>query len=187
MLPPVVAARLRRFRIPLVLVALLAIFHLASAQVFEPTARRYERAVGELSKVGLGEQAAGGAAVLPPRVYRLMADNSRPAAEVDRAGTSGRLVASFLESTTQLMTECGMEVTSTDPGTVIPAAREAEIRVEIRARAAYGEVVEFLDRLARAGKLIQVSRMSLLPDSPGQLEVQLTLSQFVFKLGAEKS
>jgi hypothetical protein len=183
MLSPLVAARLRPFRLPVVLLLLLALFQAANTLLFEPTARRYERAVRRLGQAGVTGAAAGSVYLLPPRLYRLMAENARPAGEVAAMGASGGLASLLLETATPLLTESGVEVVATDPGTVTSSPRAAEVRVSLKAQASYGELVDFLDRLARSGKLIQVDRLRLLYDAPGRLDVEMTLSQHVFKIG----
>lgn len=183
MLPPRIRARLRRVRVPLMLLLVLAVFYVANMAVFEPTARRYERAVRQLGDVGLGSQPGGRGRVLPPRLYRYMAENSRPPEDVSKMAASGGLASSLLETATHLMTDSGIEVTATDPGNVVQTPRMAQVRVEVKARARYGQIVSFLDQLSRSGKLIQVDRLSLLSDTPDAVEAQISLTQFVFKSG----
>lgn len=175
------SARLRHIRMPLFLLLVLAVFVLANNILFEPTARRYERAVRQLGELGLGSQPGGGGRLLPPRLYRYMAENSRPAAQVTQMGTSGALGSGLLQTVTRLMTDCDIEVTGADPGGVVQSARTAQVRVELKARARYPQIVAFLDELARSGKLIQVDRLNLLSDTPDVVEAQISLTQIVFK------
>ncbi len=185
MLSPAQNVRLRRYRVALGLAVTLAGFHLANALLFEPTARRYERAVRQLGELGLGSQPGGSGRVLPPRLYRLMAENSRRAAEVAELGATGGLATALLETSTRLMTECGVEVMATDPGNVVQSPRVAQVHVELKARARYAQLVTFLDRLSGSGKLIEVDRLNLVSDTPEQVEAQLSLTQYVFKTGPE--
>ncbi len=183
MLSPVLLARLRRHRVAIGLILLLALFQLGTLFWFEPTARRYERAVRRLGDVGLGGPTVGASHVLPPRLYKLMAENARPAAELSDA-SSGGLPSSLLATATRLMTESGVEVIATDPGTVIQSPRVTQVRVELRVRARYAGLVSFLDRLGHSGKLIQVERLNLVSDTPERVEAEIALSQYIFKTGA---
>ena len=77
----------------------IAVFLFLHALSFSPLAGRYHRALSQAGSLGAILDPRGvRTPAMPPRVYTLLMDNSLPAAEADRKGTSGSLGAELVES-----------------------------------------------------------------------------------------
>lgn len=183
---PVLEATLRR-NWPLVGAAgLFAIFMFVHQVLFQPAAKRYVAAIKKASELGLALDPTQSPAVLPPRVFALVADNTLPAAEAQDLGNSGVLTARLLEDLTRVIGERGMEVIMTEPGAVTQQSRAVQVRAYLRVRGRYGQFVSLLDGLARGRELIAIDRFTLTPQGQGQELLDLWVSRLILKQETRK-
>lgn len=178
---PILVATLRRHW-PLVgAVGLFATFTLAHQFVFQPAARRYEASVKRASELGLVLDPTRASAMMPPRVFALVADNALPSAEALELGNSGVLTARLLEDLSRILGERGLEVMATQPGPVSQQSRSVTVRANLRLRGRYAEVVSMFDALAQSGRLISVDRFTMNPEGAGQMQIDLWVSRLILK------
>jgi hypothetical protein len=142
---------------------------------------RYERAVKQATELGLALDPAQTNAMMPPRVFALVADNALLAAEAQELGDSGVLTARLLEDVTRLLGASGMEVLATEPGPVTQQSRSVTVNAHLRVRGRYPQFVALVDALVRSGSLIGIDRFTFMDLAPGIQEIDLWVSRLVLK------
>ena len=178
---PILAATLRRHW-PLVgAVGLFSVFFLVDQVIFQPAARRYDRAVKQATELGLALDPAQSTELMPPRVFALVADNALLSTEAQELGDSGVLTARLLEDMTRLIGDNGMEVLATEPGAVTQQSRSVTVNAHLRVRGRYPQFVTLLEQIAQGGNLIAVDRFTFSNPAPGDEQIDLWISRLVLK------
>jgi len=178
---PILLATLRR-NWPLVgAVGLFVVFTITHQFLFEPAARRYQAAVKRASDLGMAVDPTQAQAMMPPRVFALVADNALPSPEAIELGNSGVLTARLLEDLSRTVGEHGLEVLVTQPGSVTQQTRSVMVRAYVKLRGRYGQVVSLFDALAKSGRLVSIDRFSMSPDGTGHMDVDLWVTRLVLK------
>lgn len=178
---PIVVATIRRHW-PLVgAIGVFAVFTVADQLLFDPAARRYQAAVKRATELGLALDPAQTPAMMPPRVFAVVADNALPSAEATEMANSGVLTARLVETLSRVAGASGVEMVSTQPGAVSQQSRSVTVRGQFRLRGRYDRLVAFLDELSRTGTLIAVDRFTIAPESGGRMQMDLWVSRLVLK------
>jgi len=159
------------------------VFTLVHQLWFLPGARRYARALKDASELGMALDPDQSPRLVPPRLFALVSQNSRPAREAQEAAGSGSLTAEFIGELSQLMERRNIQVTSTEPGPMTQDARWVQVRTHLRVRCRYADFVALLDDLARDQRLIAIDRFVALPDAGSGLAIEMWASRFVLKSG----
>jgi hypothetical protein len=178
---PILAATLRR-NWPIVgAIGFFVLFWLGNQLFFRPAAKRYAVAYQQAIDLGLALDPSRAAAMLPPRVFALVADNTLVAAQAQEQGNSGVLTAKLLEELTRSIHDHGMDVVATEPGAVTQQSRSVQVRAYLKVHGRYGQLVSLLDDLAHRRELIALDRFTLSapPNSPEVLE--LWVSRYILK------
>jgi hypothetical protein len=182
---PLWAPALRRHWQVLCAVALFVIFATVHELWFQPNARRYALAVKEASAMGMALDPDQMPRLIPPRLFALISQNSRPAREAQEAAGSGSLTAEFIGELSQVMERRSIQVISTEPGPMTQDARSVQVRAHMRARCRYSDFVALLDDLARDQRLIAIERLNAQPEASGNLALELWVSRFILKSGGK--
>jgi len=161
--------------------ALLAVVTIVHQFWFQPTARRYARALKQATEMGMPLDPNDLPRIMPPRLFARIADNSLPEARAQEAASSGQLTAEFLGELSEFMSRRGLTVTGTEPAPTTNSERSITLRAHVRARGRYADFVMFLDDLARSSRLYGVERFSLIPESGGVVNIELWTSRLVLK------
>lgn len=169
---PILAAALRREVRPLAALAVMLALAVVHGALFAPLAARHERV---LRAAGGAENALapGAGSPLPPRVYAVVQENRIPAAEALALGNSGQLQVATLEELTAFAERAGLRVTLAEPGPVTQLPTAVEVRVRLRARGSYAEVLAFFDLALASGRLYALERYTLQEAGGGQLQIEL--------------
>lgn len=169
------AARLRPLWPVLVTVGVLAAFALAHTLVYTPLAARYRRALEQAGHLGALLDPARGfmPAAMPARVYALLAENSGPAADVDEGTQAGAQGARLVQQLSSLATANQLEVVVAEPGPISQQAGWNEARAHLRMRGTWAHWLQFVDALARGGRLVSVERFVLAPTSSGSCDIEV--------------
>ena len=179
------AAALRRHWAVLSAVTVLICFTLVHQLWFLPGAQRYTRALKDASDLGMALDPDQSPRLVPPRMFALISQNSRPAREAQEAAGSGSLTAEFIGEFSQLMERRNIQVISTEPGPMTQDARWVQMRTHLRARCRYADLVALFDDLARDQRLVAIERFNALPDAGGGLTIEMWASRFVLKSGGK--
>lgn len=172
---------------PLVaMVLLLVAFTLFHFMVFGGAARRYQRALANARSAGLVVGPGSTPRMLPPRVSALVAANSMSAEDAQQRGDSGALASDMLAEATALAARHGMDVVFSEPGQVDQKPSSVEIHAHFRFSGEYVQFLQFLDELARGGRLFALDRFNLVARQQGPIELELWMSRLVLKQGARK-
>lgn len=181
LISPVQAAELRRHWRVFGAVAIFLLFFLTHEGCFRPTVRRYELLLKQASEMGLSFDAGESAAILPPRVFTLVSENSVPTAVAQEEESSGTLTAEFLSDLTKMTSAHGLNIIVTEP---IPSTQQpnaVQVRAHLRLRCRYDQFVALLDDLARNRKLNSVDRFNLTSQSTDEALVEMWVSRYVLK------
>ena len=179
---PLLTATLRRHWPLLGAVAMLAVLTAAHQIWFRPTVRRYEVALERANDLGLSLDPDRTPAVLPPRLFALLADNSLPPQVAEEQGSSGTLTAKLLEDLTLRASQHGIRVVSTEPGPMNQQTDGVQVRAHLELRCTYAKFLELLQDLSKQPRLCSVDRFSL--TSPGgEMALDLWVSRYVIKQG----
>ena len=162
-------------------IGLFLVFTLIHTSLFQPAAHRYQKALKRAREMGLVLDASQSPAMIPPRLFALVADNALPSAEAQERGGSGMLTAELLEDFSHLLAAQGLEVIVTEPGPVTQQDRAAQVRAYLKVKGRYGQFVAMIDSLARNRKLMAIDRFNLSNRGPGQETIELWVSRYVLK------
>jgi hypothetical protein len=185
---PLLSARFRRQAPIFGSLVVLAVFLFLHAFAFSPLAGRYQRALSQAGSLGAILDPRGvSTPAMPPRVYTLLMDNSLPAAEADRKGTSGALGAELVQSLSSVATQHGLELVIAEPGLLTQQETSVEARAHLRVRGSYSSFAGFLDDLSRGGKLVRVERFNMEESSPGRCDIDLYVARLVLKRTGARS
>ena len=178
---PIWATMLRRHWALVGAIGLFAVFSLANALVFQPVARRYEVAEKQAAELGLTSDPAKSPALMPPRVFALVADNALPSSQAQELGNSGVLTARLLEDLTRLIDAHGMEVMMTEPGAVTQEGRSVIVRAYLKVSGRYDQLVTLFGDVAKDRQLIAIDRFNLSTTAPGRESIDLWVSRLILK------
>jgi hypothetical protein len=170
---------LRRHWPALASLFVLLIMTLVHQVWFQPTARRYARALKDATDLGMPLDPNDMPRLMPPRLFARIADNSLPEARAQEAANSGQLTAELLGELSARMSRRGLVVTGTDPSPTSNNERSILLRAHLRARGHYADFVMLLDDLARDTRLYSVDRFTMTPDGGGGIFVELWASRLV--------
>lgn len=179
----VLAARLRAHWPIAVTLAVLVLFTAVHVLVYGPIAARYRRALDQAGQLGAVLDPTRGAmpAAMPPRVYALLMENSGPAADVDTRTQAGTMGAELVQQLSSLATARGLDVVVAEPGPVTQQAGWNGARAHLRMRGSWAHWLDFLDALARSGRLVMIERFSLSPSAAGTCDVEVWFSDATLK------
>jgi hypothetical protein len=183
MMNPVWAAALRRHWTVLLSVALLAVLSAVHLLWFQPSAQRYAAVVKNASDMGMALDPDRMPKLVPPRLFALINQNSRPEKEILEATSSGSLTAEFIGDLSQVMERRGIQVLSSEPGPMSQGDRSVQVRAHMRVRCHYSDFVGLLDDLTHDQRLIGIDRLSAASDATGTLSLELSVSRFILKSG----
>lgn len=180
---PVLLATLRRQWPLFGAIGIFLVFFLTNEIGFRPTVRRYQQAVKRAADLGLSMEPGSGAAILPPRVFALLADNALPPAQAQEMAGSGALTSQLLEDLSNALSRNRIQVMLTEPGPVTQQPQSVEVRAHLRVRCSYPQFVALLDDLSRGPGLISVDRFKM--NSQGGADViEMWVSRFLLKKSA---
>lgn len=185
MMNPLWSAALRRYWAVLLSVAVFAVFFVVHLSWFQPSAKRYDAVLKDATALGMALDPDQMPKLMPPRLFALIGQNSRPAREVQEAASSGSLTAEFIGDLSQAMERRNVQVISTEPGPMTQSERSVQVRAHVRARCRYAEFVALVDDLAHDPRLIGIDRFAATPDPSGALSLELWVSRFILKSGGK--
>ncbi len=164
-----------------VVVALLtlAMFLTVNFAVFEPAARRFDRAAREAANMGLPLDGSPPRTLVPARVAKLFADNALAADVAAQREQSGELTSGLVDQATRLAGASGLQLLSAEPGTSTDVTGSVTVRAHLKTLGSYGSLVQFLDRAARSGQLLSVDRFTYLAHEGGRGEIELWVGRTV--------
>lgn len=179
----VLAARLRAQWPVAVTLAVLALFLAVHSLVYAPLAGRYRRALAQAGSLGALLDPTRGVmpAAMPPRVYALLMENSGPSAEIDARAQAGTLGAELVQQLSSLANNHRLDVIVAEPGAVSQQVGWSESRAHLRMRGTWTHWLEFLDALARGGRLVTIERFLLAPTPSGGCEIEVWFSGAALK------
>lgn len=148
--------------------------------LFQPTQRRYAKALQAAGGVDAVLDPDQGPPPLPPRVFALIADNAMTADEVTRRTASGQFATMMLEDLSALASRSGLTVTLSEPGALTPLPSRVEARVTLRVRGAYRELVAFLQGMENLGRLYDLERYQITDLGP-ELQMEMSVVRVVLK------
>ena len=180
MSPSLVALLRRQWPVVGALVLFLA-FMITQALIFNPVARRYDAVLKRGAELGIGLDPANTPAMLPPRVFALLADHALPAADAQERAGSGALTAGLLEDLNQLAGQHSLVVLATEPGPVSQDDGSVRARAHLKMRGTYAGFVTWLGEIARARSLTAIDRFSLQPAEGSAMQIDLWVSRYVLK------
>jgi type II secretion system (T2SS) protein M len=187
MINPLWATTLRNFWPLFGAIAIFVVLNVSEQVWFQPTVHRYQAALKAADELGMPLDPRHAPAVLPPRLFALLTDNSLPAADAVEQGNSGALTAQLLEEMTDLVSRHGMRVTVTEPGPVSLQDQAVQVRAHLRAHCSYDEMLTLLADLSASQKLISLERFALTAEGEGGESLDLWVSRYVLKQsGARK-
>lgn len=175
---------LRRHWPALAAMGILAVLTLVHQLWFQPTARRYARALKVATDLGMPLDPNDLPRIIPPRLFAHIADNSLPEARAQEAANSGQLTAEFLGELSERMSRRGLVVMGTDPSPTTNNEGSILLRAHVRARGRYADFVMLIDDLARDARLYGIDRFTLTPEAGGAVNIELWASRLVLKSGA---
>jgi hypothetical protein len=178
---PILAASLRRHWQLFGAVAAFLIFSAIHLTVFRPAAARYRAALHVASGVDPEPQSGAAPAMLPPRVFGLIAANSLPPQEAVDRGSSGALGVILLEDLDHVASRSGLTTMDSEPGPVTQEPLVAQIRAHLRLRGSYDAVAGFFSELARSDALTIVERFRITPAGDGRDILEVWLSRVYLK------
>ena len=162
---PLQAAELRRHWLVFLAGAVFLLFMVAHQGCFRPTVNRYQNLVKQAGELGLSLDPGSNSAILPPRVFALVSDNSVPASVAQEEENAGTLTAEFLNDLTRLTSARGLDIIVTEPVPSTQQLNSVQVRAHLRLRCRYDQFVALLDDLARGPKLNSVDRFNLMPQT----------------------
>jgi hypothetical protein len=157
------------------------VFLLVNATLFRPAADRYQAALKRAADLGLSLEPTSASAVVPPKVYALLASNALPSAVAKENGDSGALSASLIEAVSRLAANRRMEIQITEPGPTSQQPQATVVRAHLRATSTYATFLGLLEDLAASDKLLAVDRFTLQPAGPSDVAVDLYVSRYILK------
>lgn len=170
---PILSAALRRHARPLAALAVMLVLAAVHGAFFAPLAARHERVLRAAGGAADALDPGAGTPLLPPRVYAAVQENRIAAAEALALGNSGQLQVATLEELTAFADRAGLRVTLAEPGPVTQLPTAVEVRVKLRARGGYAEVLAFLDLALASGRLYALERYTLQEAGARQLQIEL--------------
>jgi hypothetical protein len=184
MIDPVWSALMRR-QWPLVAAGIVfLLFVLCELLWFRPVVRRFDAVLKQGKEMGMALDPTQAPAVLPPRVFALLVDNTLPAAVAQQQGASGALTAKLLEDLTALSSKHGIQVLATEPGSVTQQPHSVQVRAHLNLRCRYNQFVTLLDDLASGAQLYSIDRFSLRDEPSGGEALEIWVSRYVLKQGS---
>lgn len=181
LMTPMLAATLRRHWPVIGAFAFLIPLTLIHQLWFRPAAQRYRVTLKQANELGMAFDPGVAPAILPPRLFALVVDNSLAPDEAVSSGNSGTLTAQLLEDATRLTAARGMQAIITEPGTVSQLPQSVQVRAHLKVRCRYDQFVGLLEDMAQSGKLIAVDRFTLASDSSSGEILELWVSRLILK------
>jgi hypothetical protein len=172
---PMLDASLRRNWKLLGAVTVLAVLVALHVIWFLPTAERYRIALKSLGPGAATE--SGAATLLPPRVFSFVSGNSLPQSLATERTTSGQLTVAVIEELSALAGQNGLTITMSEPGAVTPTASMIDVRVHLRVRGGYRQMVAFLDAVRAQGHVYGVERYQIEGGDADPLQLELWLTR----------
>jgi len=181
------AAETARREWPLIAALLVFLAFTGADQiVFRPAAARYAAVLQKSADMGLVVGPGTAPPMLSSQMMKLLGDNSLQPAAAEQQGASGALTSAMLEDLTQLAARRGMQVISTEQGSVTQLEGSVLVRAHLQLRCRYGEFLGFLDDLSRSGRLDSIERFSIADTGGGRQGLDLWLSRTILKQGTAR-
>lgn len=178
---PFLVAALRRHWPVLGALAVVLTITIVNQFWFRPAAARYQKTLDEAKELGMTLDASAAPAILPPRLFTLILDNSLPDADALSMGNSGTLTAQLLEEITRMSSARGMQVVVTEPGVLSQGDRTVQVRAHVKVRGRYDQFVGLLGDIAKGGRLLAIDRFSLIASPQGGELLDLWVSRLILK------
>jgi hypothetical protein len=178
---PPASEPLRRFWPALAAILVLALFSVVHSLVFSPLAGRYKQQLLDAGDMGAPLDPRLVLAPLPPRVTDMLRKNSLDEAEANRLSQSGFLATDLVRRLAGVATSAGIDVAASEPGSVSQTPGTVEVRVQIRLRGHYAQMVKLMDALASERALYRIERLSLVPQPGGIVETKIEVARVFLK------
>jgi len=183
---PILTASLRRQWRLLGAIAVLAVLVVLHVLWFLPTAERYVRAAKTLGPSAVLDP-VNASPLLPPRVFSFVSGNSLPQSVASERSTSGQLTVALIEELSALAGQNGLTITMSEPGAVTPTATMIDVRVHLRVRGGYRQMVAFLDAVQEDGHIYGVERYQIQGGDGDPLQLELWLTRLFLKQPAGRT
>ena len=178
---PILSATLRRHW-PLVgAIVIFMVLIVADQIAFQPAARHYRQVFKQATDLGMVLDPNNMPAILPPRLFAVLSENSLTTADAVEKGGSGTLTAALLEDLTTLIGRHGMQAIVTEPGPVTQQAQSVLVRAHAKLSCRYEQFVALLNDVAHGSTLISVDRFTLTTDTSGTETLDLWVSRYILK------
>jgi hypothetical protein len=181
LITPLVTATLRRHWPIIGALALLLPLTIVHQFWFRGAAERYRTTLKQANELGMAFDPAVAPAILPPRLFALVMDNSLPAEEAMAGSNSGTLTAQLLEDVTRMAGMRNIQVLVTEPGPVSQLDHSIQIRAHLRVRCRYDQFVGLLEDMSSSGKLLAVDRFTFSSSALGGESLDLWVSRLILK------
>ena len=178
---PLMTASMRRQWPMLGAAGILVVLLLLHALLFVPTTKRYARAVQALGGMQAVIDPAQEPAPMPPRVFALVSENALAENVANERGQSGELTVGMVEDLSGIANRLGLAVTLSEPGPVTPTPKLLEVRVHLRMRGNYFEIVSFLHALEASNRIYGVERYAVTDAGNSNLQLEIWISRLVLK------
>lgn len=184
MIDPVSKAFLRRQWTLVAAVIVFLLFVLSELLWFRPVVKRFDAVLKQGKEMGMAVDPNQAPAVLPPRVFALLVDNTLPAAAAQEQGSSGALTAKLLEDLTELTSRLGIQVLATEPGSITQQPGSVQVRAHLKLRCRYNQFLALLDDLANGARLYSIDRFTLNDEPTGGESLEIWVSRYLLKQGS---
>jgi len=154
---------------------------------FGPAIARYRKVLGQARDMGLVLGPGAPPPMLSPHVMRLLGDNALAGSVAEQQGNSGALSSAMLADLTRIAGRNGLEVLSTEQGSVTQLKSTTLVRAHLRLRCDHDEFLRFLDGLVASGMLYSVDRFTLESAGDGRQSLDLWVSQLILKQATRRS
>jgi hypothetical protein len=178
---PLMAASARRQWPLLGAAGILVVLLLLHVLLFVPTTKRYARAVQAVGGMQAVIDPAQEPAPMPPRVFAMVSENALDENAANERGQSGELGVAMIEDLSGIANRLGLAVTLSEPGPVTPTPKMVEVRVHLRTRGSYYEIVSFLHALEISNRIYGVDRYAITDAGNASLQLEIWVSRLVLK------
>lgn len=178
---PIFLASLRRHWRILGALSAFLVFTVVHFTIYRPVANRYRAAIASVGGVDAFFNPGRTSAMLPPRVYALLAENSLTPQDAQERGSSGALGVLLLEDLGRIAHDTGLQITASEPGLVTQEALTTQVRARLVMSGRYDEIVGFFDALSRSSSLLSVERFAIRTREGADDQLELWVARLYLK------
>lgn len=153
----------------------------ADIAFYRPARTRLQQAVQGAKTIGLSLDPSQRPIIAPTSVQEFVAANSLSESDAASGVQSGLLTANLIEETTSLASQSGLVVTATEPGLAAQQSGGVIVRVVVRARGTYSELLHYLDGLAAGPHLLTVDQFKVISGSGPEIGIEIAVSRHILK------